>query len=179
MKSRNKAFTLIELLVVIAIIGILAGVVIASLNSARNKGRDAAIKNQMAQIHRQAAIFYSTYGSYTNGASGGVEDSASECFDIVHPNFNNFFVNSMFDPRVPENISAIHAGVFSSSRTVAIRVRCAVYADSWAYAAPLHNPESGNTGWCVDSSGAAKSVNFNFSEGGGPGPSVGGVARCS
>ncbi|NCU28609.1 MAG: DNA damage-inducible protein D [Candidatus Moranbacteria bacterium] len=44
---KNLGFTLIELLVVIAIIGILSSVVIASLNSAREKSKIAAIKSTL------------------------------------------------------------------------------------------------------------------------------------
>ncbi len=54
----NKGFTLIELLVVIAIIGILSSVVLASLNTARAKGADAAIKSNLANIRAQSEIMY-------------------------------------------------------------------------------------------------------------------------
>lgn len=46
----NKAFTLIELLVVIAIIGILAAVVISSINSARYKAKISKVATDFKNI---------------------------------------------------------------------------------------------------------------------------------
>lgn len=57
MKSQ-KGFTLIELLVVIAIIGILSSVVLASLNTARDKGADAAAKANLNNARAQAELYY-------------------------------------------------------------------------------------------------------------------------
>lgn len=61
----GTGFTLIELLVVIAIIGLLSSIVLASLNSARNKGRDAAIKEQVLQLATTMELEMSDTGSYT------------------------------------------------------------------------------------------------------------------
>ena len=63
-KLRSRGFTLIELLVVIAIIGILSAVVLASLNTARSKGSDAAIQSDLNAIRTQAEIFYGNGNTY-------------------------------------------------------------------------------------------------------------------
>lgn len=57
-KIYTRGFTLIELLVVIAIIGILSSVVLVSLNSARNKGNDAAVKANLSGVRTQAELVY-------------------------------------------------------------------------------------------------------------------------
>lgn len=69
LKSKN-GFTLIELLVVIAIIGILSAVVVASLNSAREKGKIATIKSTLKQLYNQAALNQLENGSF-NGSNDG------------------------------------------------------------------------------------------------------------
>lgn len=81
--GNKKGFTLIELLVVISIIGVLSSVVLASLNSARGKARDVAIKQDISQMVRLMALNYSDYESYTQLQSGwdyystGCDDSFS------------------------------------------------------------------------------------------------------
>ncbi len=54
----RQGFTLIELLVVIAIIGILASVILASLSSARSKGRDAKRIADLKQIQLALELYY-------------------------------------------------------------------------------------------------------------------------
>lgn len=58
LKTKNSGFTLIELLVVIGIIGILSSVILAQLNTSRNKGVDASIKSTLNNAAGQAQIYY-------------------------------------------------------------------------------------------------------------------------
>ena len=74
-KRTTRGFTLIELLVVIAIIGILSSVVLASLNDARTKSRDAKRIADIKQLQLALELSFDTNGTYPANlaalASGG------------------------------------------------------------------------------------------------------------
>lgn len=67
--TNARGFTLIELLVVIAIIGILSSVILASLNSARTKGRDARRISDLKQIQLALELYYDAGQTYPPGTS--------------------------------------------------------------------------------------------------------------
>jgi prepilin-type N-terminal cleavage/methylation domain-containing protein len=74
MNIKKQGFTLIELLVVIAIIGLLASIVLVSLSSARNKGKDSRIISDIRQIVIALRSGYNGVGypDLKNNANTGV-----------------------------------------------------------------------------------------------------------
>lgn len=138
-KNLKKGFTLIELLVVVAIIGILASVVLASLNSARTKGSDAAVKANLANIRAEAAIYYDTNNYYGTSASSG---GATGCTTLG----TLFAADSTVKSQVAA-ATAAGSGLNSCWDTTGS-------AGAWAVAVPLKS--STTAAWCVDSSGASK-----------------------
>ena len=164
----DAGFTLIELLVVIAIIGILSSVVLASLNTARSKGADAAIKSQMEQMRVQAELYYSNHNGYSTVSSFG-DDDKTGCTTDANASQTVFNTTDGIG-----NLTLSALGNLSSGA----RPLCRASTASWALAMPLHNPTGSNTGWCVDSSGASKEVNVVFDVGKSGLLLNGSTARC-
>ncbi|MEK7081099.1 MAG: type II secretion system protein [Patescibacteria group bacterium] len=139
----KKGFTLIELLVVVAIIGILASVVLASLNTARAKGADAAIKANLDGIRAQAEIVYDATGS----AYGTAAQAGATC---------------------PATASAATAGSLFANATVGAAITAALASSggtSWcassigtgsAWMASIQLKANTAQWWCVDSTGVSK-----------------------
>ncbi|HEX8994286.1 MAG TPA: prepilin-type N-terminal cleavage/methylation domain-containing protein [Candidatus Paceibacterota bacterium] len=63
-KTFTRGFTLIELLVVIAIIAILASIILASLNQARVKSRDARRIADVKQLQNALELYNNDNGQY-------------------------------------------------------------------------------------------------------------------
>ncbi|MBI4099289.1 type II secretion system protein [Candidatus Parcubacteria bacterium] len=73
-RNGERAFTLVELLVVIAIIGILATIVLVSLNTARIRARDTKRLGDIRQIQLALELFADSHNQvYPNGTAGGEE----------------------------------------------------------------------------------------------------------
>ncbi|MBI4118180.1 MAG: prepilin-type N-terminal cleavage/methylation domain-containing protein [Parcubacteria group bacterium] len=63
-QGETRGFTLIELLVVISIIGLLSAVVLASLNTARQKSRDAKRVADIKQLQLALELYFDDEGNY-------------------------------------------------------------------------------------------------------------------
>lgn len=142
----TRGFTLIELLVVIAIIGILAAVVIGSLNDARSGGQDASIKQSVANIRSQAELWYNSNGySYANLCTqAAIDNLLSAAVDVV---------NGTDYAGATHGVSTYVA--LNTLTGAATGRTAACHADETRYVAvsPLASVAQF---WCVDSTGASK-----------------------
>jgi len=126
---KGKGFTLVELLIVIAIVGILASIILASMQSSRNRAKDSAIIQSLRDLRSVAELHYNenyTYVGVCNSADNTITDTG---------NFGRL------EGYVNENIGT---GVLT----------CNDDLSGYAVIADLHN---GNC-WCVDYQGAGEVI---------------------
>jgi len=134
--SSQRGFTLIELLVVIAIIGVLSAVVLASLNTARSRGNDAAIKSNLSTVAVQAELYYDTNNAY---ATSSITACSSGLFT--------------WDRTISQAIT-------SADNASAGAPTCNASPAGYAVSVPL---SSGH--WCIDSTGTKKSISSALGSG--------------
>lgn len=146
----KKGFTLIELLVVIAIIGILASVVLASLNSARQKGAVAAGKSNMANARAQAELFYDSNGNSYDGGTAATD----VCNASASATGNIKGINPSVLAGAQANTTSATVSVDAAGPATASLGICNSSATAWAAEVVL---KDGNF-YCVDSVGASKSA---------------------
>lgn len=76
--KKQKGFTLIELLVVIAVIGVLSGVILSALGSARAKSRDSLRAQQLLQLQKALELYALDNGGNYPAVTGGFLYYSSE-----------------------------------------------------------------------------------------------------
>ena len=118
-KRSATGFTLIELLVVIAIIGVLASIVLASLNSARQKSRDARRIADIKQIQLALELYY-------DAQSPPAYPVASATCDAATTRGLQVLATGGYIPQIPRDPS------------LAAGVNCYFYATPAAPAATYH-----------------------------------------
>ncbi len=94
-RNTKKGFTLIELLVVISIIGVLSAVVLAALQTARTKSRDAKRISDIGQMRVALELYFDKADTYptTTAAAPSIAGGADGGIVVVF--------NYKFLPQVP------------------------------------------------------------------------------
>ncbi len=132
--KQHKGFTLIELLVVVGLIGLLAAVIVASLNRAKSKSSDAVVMQDLSSIRTQANLYYVGTGGNSYGATG------SSC------------AGGMFS--ADTNISSALAHVTAN----ATAITCSVGPTNQTFAVAATLKTSGAGYYCVDSTNIGKAI---------------------
>ncbi len=115
----RKGFTLIELLVVVSIIGVLASIIISSINEARLKAKQANFTQTLTSLQTALELYYldngryptagitspnsTTYGAFINLRNGGYEYGGNTFATQMAPYFDMSFIQDTASPDTYED----------------------------------------------------------------------------
>jgi prepilin-type N-terminal cleavage/methylation domain-containing protein len=106
---KPRGFTLIELLVVIAIIGLLSSVILAALNVARAKGRDAVRESDLINLQQALQLYANDHnGQYPTSTSYSWQSECAAWGSLSASNVIPGLVPN-YIPSFPEDPSMIAA----------------------------------------------------------------------
>ncbi len=125
-KSFRRGFTLIELLVVISIIGMLSSIVLASLNDARAKARDARRMSDIKQIQNALELYRADNGEYPTKTGWAMANSSDTSIKNRWESDNVFSLKTALvggkyiaelptDPKPTSGITSVASDVYGYS----------------------------------------------------------------
>lgn len=144
MTRAMRGFSLIEILMVVTIIGILSVVVVSSISTARNRGIDASVKENLHTIRNQAELFYANAGRY--GTQVAVQGTGITAAPAYNASGAHFLISDR-----PANSALRQAIQDSDTGFFAIGVN----GQTWAAAVSLKTVEGY---WCVDANAEGKVI---------------------
>ncbi|MBC7836827.1 prepilin-type N-terminal cleavage/methylation domain-containing protein [Acetobacteraceae bacterium] len=142
MTMQTRGFTLVELLVVIAIIGILAGIVLASLSGARGGSSDAKIKAQLANMRSQSELYIGG-GAQFNAGGGGIPTTCALTAGTIFDTASN-------------GLGTLFGGIGLGNTRCYAAAGLPKNGSVWAVAVLIN---SNANAWCVDSRGTSRGAN--------------------
>lgn len=153
--KRNRGFTLLEVLIVIVIIGILAGVVLTLLSSARTSAADATIKSSLGSLRKEASIYFND--SALGNGSYNTNNTIKNSLCVIPGNGywdNTFIMNGSQGEKLLTQ--AINGRVASVSR-------CFFDANGTGWVAAVVSVSSNGQYFCSDHYGTNKVVQSGLS----------------
>ena len=167
-KKYQRGFTLIELLVVIAIIGILASVVLASLNTSRGSARDAKRLSEAKQLQTALEIFRNNNdGAYP--CANGSAVATINCANPVQINSATppVLLTTLNFPHSPDLVYAAAGGAIQYRIGSAVSTNDTPVRTSYSIRVRLENGRTNGVGgviaaggWCTISMGTGN-ANYN------------------
>lgn len=152
MKKFKQGFTLIELIVVIALIGIMSGIVVAALSSAKKGGEDAAIQSSLTKMQTQSELYYSSFNNY--GSNSVAYEDVCPTDEIASTTAGLLGVSGLGLLSFTKDLV---------SRVGSVNTLCTVSSNGarWAVASVLKEDDTRVA--CVDSTGGLKISNIGLS----------------